>query len=118
MRYIHRKQWKEILVRFPSRQVNDLKDWNERHWSQLRVNLPQLSRPWSSEKRGKLYALKDKSGLFWSDVQKEFPGRSQAQIEFELLRLWVGEEIWNESGKDQDEEAGQDRLGDLLDDSQ
>lgn len=48
---------------------------------------------WSSEERDKLSVLKDRNGLSWSDIQKEFPGRSHAEIEFELLRLWVGEEI-------------------------
>lgn len=118
MRYIQKKQWKQIHAHFPSRQMNHLRDWNKRHWSRRRANPPQLPRPWSSEERDKLSALKDRSGLSWNDIQKEFPGRSHAEIEFELLRLWVGEEIWNESGKDQDEEAGRDQLGDLLDDSQ
>lgn len=118
MRYVHKKQWKQILTHFPSRQVNHLTEWNKRHWTQRRANPPQLSRPWSSEEQNKLSSLKDKSGLSWSDIQKEFPGRSHAEIEFELLRLWVGEGTWNENGKDQDGEAGQDRLDDLLDDSQ
>lgn len=117
MRYVYKKQWKQILAYFPGRQVNHLTEWNKRHWTQRRANPPQLSRPWSPEERDKLSAFKDRTGLAWSDIQKKFPGRSYAEIEFDLLRLWVGEEIWNEGGEDQDGEAGRDRLDDSQQDS-
>lgn len=114
MRYVQKTQWKHILAHFPGRRLDHLRDWNRLHWSERRVNSPRLSSPWSSEDRDKLSMLKDKTGLSWPDIRKEFPGRSHAEIEFELLRLWVGDEVWNHGGL---EESRQDRLGDVLDDS-
>lgn len=42
-----------------------------------------------------LEKLKNQPGLSWLEIRAELPGRSRAEIEFELLRLWVGEDVWN-----------------------
>ncbi|KAJ5731480.1 uncharacterized protein N7483_005988 [Penicillium malachiteum] len=36
----------------------------------------------------------NETGLSWLDITDKFPHRTKAEIEFELLRLWVGDEVW------------------------
>lgn len=101
MRKVQKSGWKEIVDRLPGRTLAHITQWHHYHWTERRANPPLLSKPWSEEERKKLNRLKDHSGLSWQAMRAELPGRSQAEIEFELMRLWVGDEIWKNDGKDQ-----------------
>lgn len=96
MRHIQKKQWKEVHDYLPDRKPIQLIQWNQLHWNERRACPPQLSKPWSQEERDKLAKFKDQQGLTWPGIRAELPGRLLMEIEFELLRLWVGEEVWNE----------------------
>lgn len=96
MRHIQKKQWKEVHDYLPERKPIQLIQWNQLHWNERRACPPQLSKPWSQEERDKLVKFKDQQGLTWPGIRAELPGRLLMEIEFELLRLWVGEEVWNE----------------------
>ena len=96
MRHVQKKQWKEVHDYLPERKLIQLIQWNQLHWNERRACPPQLSKPWSQEERDKLDKFKDQQGLTWPGIRAELPGRLFMEIEFELLRLWVGEEVWNE----------------------
>lgn len=102
MRQIEKRDWKEILNYFPGKQMPALYNWVRLHWCERRVNPPRLSRPWSQEEWKKLDRFKDQGGLSWTDIRSELPGRLHAEIEYELLRLWVGAECWDDDQAPQD----------------
>lgn len=93
MKHIQQKKWKEILYFLPGKSLSGLIVWNKLHWNDRLLNPPRHSKPWSEAEREKLNSLKDKQGLTWSTVRNEFPGRTHAELEFELLRLWAGGQI-------------------------
>lgn len=95
MRHVQKKPWKEVLDYFPGRRLTSLIKWNQFHWTGRRAHLPPLSRPWSSDERDKLSAFTDPQGMTWPGIRAELPGRSSAEIECEMFRLWVGDEVWN-----------------------
>ncbi|KAL2009592.1 hypothetical protein VTN00DRAFT_5399 [Thermoascus crustaceus] len=99
MKQVQKSSWKEIVDLLPGRTVATITQWNHHHWNERRANPPVLSKPWSEEERQKLDRFKDQSGLSWQAVRAELPGRSQAEIEFELLHLWVGDAAWENDGK-------------------
>ncbi|KAF7118632.1 hypothetical protein CNMCM5793_008170 [Aspergillus hiratsukae] len=89
MRQIEGKKWKEVLEHFPQRKLISLMQWNQTHWTERHDNPPRLSKPWSKEEVDKLQSFKDQQGLTWPDIRAALPGRSHAEIEFALLRLWA-----------------------------
>ncbi|KAF7594963.1 hypothetical protein BBP40_007771 [Aspergillus hancockii] len=95
MRQVQGKSWKEITDRLPGKKPNQLAQWYGLHWNERRANPPPLSKPWSNTERETLNKIKDQQGLTWSAVRAMLPGRSIAETEFELIRLWVGDDIWN-----------------------
>lgn len=98
-RQVEGKMWKEVLELFPQRNLGQIVQWNQLHWNDRRANPPQQSGPWSDSERKTLEDLKDQRGLTWPTIRAAFPGRSQAELEFELLRLWVGDDVWNNQQK-------------------
>lgn len=92
MRQVQRKKWKDIVGFLPGKAIHCLQYWYKWRWNDRRANPPRLSKPWSQTEQEKLKHLKDQHGLSWSAIRDEFPSRSHAEIEFELLRLWVGED--------------------------
>lgn len=94
MRYVQGEKWKEILECLPSRTLPAIYSWHGKHWTNARAAPPPTSAPWSQADLDTLERLKDQSGLSWSEIQAELPNRSQSEIEFELLRLWVGDDVW------------------------
>lgn len=95
MRHVQRKPWKEILGHFPGKRSSNLIQWNQLHWTERRARPPPSSGPWSVDERGTLSVIKDEQGLSWAAIRKKLPRRTTVEIEFELLRLWVGDRIWN-----------------------
>ncbi|KAE8140971.1 hypothetical protein BDV38DRAFT_218250 [Aspergillus pseudotamarii] len=100
LRQVQRKKWKEITDHLPWKKLAQLVQWNHLHWHERRANPPPLSKPWSSTERETLHDLKDQRGLTWHAVRARLPGRCIAEIEFELLRLWVGDDVWNTEQQD------------------
>lgn len=101
LRHVHKKPWKDIVDHIPGKREINLVQNNMKHWTKPRANPPPLSKPWSAGERDKLSAFSGQDGLTWPGIYAELPGRSHGEIEFELLRLWVGEEVWNGEGKNQ-----------------
>ncbi|KAJ5626120.1 hypothetical protein N7510_002429 [Penicillium lagena] len=111
MRHIHGRKWKQISDSLPGFTWTQLYLWNQRHWTERRANPPLLSAPWSQTEQETLARLKDQRGLSWVQIHAEFPERSLPEIEFELLRLWVGDAVWNDEGMENSavDEQGQDQ---------
>lgn len=105
MRYAQNKSWKEVQDALPGRQMSQILAFNYHHWTIRRENPPRLSAPWSQNELETLENLKDQSGLSWPDIRTRFTGRSRAEVEFELLRLWVGDEVW--FGEEREEGDGE-----------
>ncbi|KAJ5818199.1 hypothetical protein N7474_003790 [Penicillium riverlandense] len=98
MRHIHGRKWKQISDSLPGFTWTQLYVWNQRYWTERRANPPLLSAPWSQTEQETLAWLKDQRGLSWAEIHTEFPKRSLPEIQFELLRLWVGDAVWNDEG--------------------
>ncbi|KAJ5622452.1 hypothetical protein N7528_005684 [Penicillium herquei] len=94
MRHMQNKKWQEIHDCLPGRTRAGIYQWNIHHWTARRESPPPLSAPWSKSEIQTLHQLKDETGLSWFDITDKFPHRTKAEIEFELLRLWVGDEVW------------------------
>lgn len=90
MKKIHKRSWSRILSAFPDQTLPHLTEWHRIHWNKRLAKPPSLSRSWSRSELEKLHTLKDKKGLSWFDIQADFPGRSHAEVEYHLLRLWAG----------------------------
>ncbi|KAJ5085324.1 hypothetical protein N7532_010095 [Penicillium argentinense] len=93
--HVQRKSWKEIHASLPHRKMQVLRNWNSVHWNNVRANPPRLTAPWTGDELEILDRVKEQSGISFKGIQAELPGRSRAEIEFELLRRWVGDEVWN-----------------------
>ncbi|KAJ5097711.1 hypothetical protein N7456_008432 [Penicillium angulare] len=98
MRHLQKKKWQEIHDHMPSRSRACIYQWNAWHWAERRASPPSLSAPWSQAESEILDQLKDDNDISWLDIRKNFPNRTQAEIEFEFLRLWVGDEVWYGEG--------------------
>ncbi|KAF5866025.1 hypothetical protein ETB97_001101 [Aspergillus alliaceus] len=94
LKQVQGKKWKEIADRLPGKKPAQLVQWNHLHWNERRANPAPLSKPWSRTERETLDNLKDQQGLTWQIIRAELPGRSIAELEFELLRLWAGDDVW------------------------
>ncbi|KAJ5802114.1 uncharacterized protein N7503_004564 [Penicillium pulvis] len=95
MRHIQKKKWNEIHDLLPHRSRSQIYQWNLSHWTDRRANPPQLSAPWTQSELETLESLKDESGLTWLNITNRMPQRTKAEIEFEMLRLWVGDDAWH-----------------------
>ncbi|KAJ5641461.1 hypothetical protein N7490_005461 [Penicillium lividum] len=111
MRHIQKKKWNEIHDLLPHRSRSQIYQWNLIHWTERRANPPQLSAPWTQFELETLDRLKEESGLTWLDITSSIPNRTKAEIEFELLRLWVGDEVWIGQKREPEREFQQDEKG-------
>ncbi|PYI03890.1 hypothetical protein BO78DRAFT_188663 [Aspergillus sclerotiicarbonarius CBS 121057] len=100
MRQVQGKKWNNILDQLPQKSLSQLLQWNKSHWSDRRANPPPLSKPWTKPEREQLDQIKDQRGLSWATIRAELPGRPLAEIEFELLQRWVGEEVSHKEASD------------------
>ncbi|KAJ5454020.1 uncharacterized protein N7458_004976 [Penicillium daleae] len=94
MRYAQGRTWKEVQNALPGRTLTQIYQWNQVHWSDRRACPPELSAPWSQAELKTLESLAGRSGLSWLQIMTELSERSQAEVEFELLRSWVGDDVW------------------------
>ncbi|KAJ9303106.1 hypothetical protein DTO271G3_480 [Paecilomyces variotii] len=112
MRHVEGSSWKDIAAAMPGRTAFQVTQWNHIHWQNRKLNPPKSSEPWSDEDRKQLARFKDEEGMSWTDIQKEFPGHTKAEIEFELLHLWVGDATEMDHGSGhQDIQSHHDDLG-------
>ncbi|GLI76043.1 hypothetical protein PoHVEF18_004311 [Penicillium ochrochloron] len=95
MRYAQGRTWKEVLDALPGHTLSQIYQWNQVHWSDRRACPPELSAPWSQAELKTLESLADQSGLTWVEIMTQLSERSQAEVECELLRRWVGDDIWD-----------------------
>jgi hypothetical protein len=93
LRQVEKRRWKDINNYFPRKTC--LRHWSYSHWTARLRDPPRLSWPWSHDELRKLDRLKNLDGLTWADIRSEFPGRQQAEVEFELLRLWARDHGWD-----------------------
>ncbi|OOQ89878.1 hypothetical protein PEBR_08066 [Penicillium brasilianum] len=100
MRYVQERTWKEIVDALPGRTLTQIYQWNQVHWSDRRACPPELSAPWSQAELKTLDSLAGRSGLSWSDIMDELSERSQPEVEFELLRCWAGDDVWEGEQRD------------------
>ncbi|PWY71073.1 Myb-like DNA-binding domain protein [Aspergillus sclerotioniger CBS 115572] len=100
MRQVQGKKWNDILDQLPQKSLSQLIQWNRSHWSDRRAKPPPLSKPWTNPEREQLDQIKDQRGLSWATIRAELPGRPLAEIEFELLQRWVGEEVLHKEAGD------------------
>jgi len=96
LRHVQRKEFKEIKDFLPDRKMMQIYHWDYHHWTRTRLDPPRLSASWTKGELDILQKLKDKTGLLWPDIKAKVPGRSRKEIEYELMRLWVGDEVWND----------------------
>jgi hypothetical protein len=89
MRQIEGKKWKDVQKHLPQRKLISLIQWNQTHWTERHDKPPRISKAWSKEEADKLQTFKDQQGLTWPHIRAALPGRSHAEIEFALLRLWA-----------------------------
>jgi hypothetical protein len=94
MRYVQGSNWKDVLDALPGHTMTQIYQWNQVHWSDRRARPPELSAPWSQAELKTLESLADRSGLSWLEIMAELSERSQGEVEFELLRRWVGDDVW------------------------
>ncbi|KAF3391422.1 hypothetical protein F1880_007844 [Penicillium rolfsii] len=94
MRYVQGRTWKEVSDALPGHTLSQIYQWNQVHWSDRRACPPELSAPWSRAELKILETLADQPGLSWVEIATRLSKRSHAEIEFELLRRWVGVDIW------------------------
>lgn len=93
LRQVEKRRWKDINNYFPRKTC--LRHWSYSHWTARLREPPRLSWPWSHDELRELDRLKNLNCLTWADIRSEFPGRQQAEVEFELLRLWARDHGWD-----------------------
>ncbi|PKX91031.1 Myb-like DNA-binding domain protein [Aspergillus novofumigatus IBT 16806] len=103
MRQIEGKKWKEVQEHLPQRKLISLIQWNQTHWTERHDKPPRVSKPWSKEEADKLQTFKDQQGLTWPHIRAALPGRSHAEIEFALLRLWAELDDGSKETREQDD---------------
>lgn len=104
MRYLQKKPWQEIRAALPGQKMSQLFAFHHQ-WSVRRKNPPPLSAPLSETELVSLERLKDQPGLSWYEIRTRIPGRSHAEIELELMRLWMRDEVC--SGENRGEGLGE-----------
>ncbi|KAJ5936225.1 hypothetical protein N7454_005523 [Penicillium verhagenii] len=106
MRHVQKRKWNQIHACLPHRTRPQIYQWNLFHWTERRTNPPPLSASWTQSELETLECLKEEPGLTWLDITSKMPTRTKAEIEFELLRLWVGDEVWHSHvGRAHDQES-------------
>jgi hypothetical protein len=81
----------DVMRMLPGREYHSIWHWFYNHWTRPLTNPPPLSAAWSQHDLATLSRLSTESGLNWARIQGEFKGRSRNEVEFELLRAFVGE---------------------------
>ena len=91
VRMMHKENKKasEVTKSIPNLDYQTVWHWFFNHWTRRLARPPHLSAPWSHSELAVFSRLSGQSDLSWADIQRGFPGRSRAEVEFELLRAFV-----------------------------
>jgi hypothetical protein len=91
VRMMHKENKKasEVTKLMPHLDYQTVWHWFYNHWTRRVTNPPHLSVPWSHSELSAFARLSGQSNLSWAEIQREFPSRSRAEVEFELLRAFV-----------------------------
>ncbi|CAI7646444.1 unnamed protein product [Penicillium bialowiezense] len=91
LRVMHQENRKasDVVRLLPMLEYQTVWHWYFNHWTRRLADPPHLSAPWSDSELATLTRLSSQSGLCWANIQREFSGRSRAEVEFELLRAFV-----------------------------
>ncbi|KAJ5463647.1 Centromere protein Scm3N-terminal [Penicillium sp. IBT 31633x] len=96
------KKASDVVPMLSGRDYQSIWSWFYNHWTRRLANPPPLSATWSQPELTILSRLSTQSGITWAQIQREFKGRTRNEVEFELLRAFVGEGFT--SGIDEDKE--------------
>ena len=91
MMYKQEKKASDVMYMLPGREYQTVWHWFYNHWTRRLTNPPPLSAAWSQPELEALARLSTQSDLTWGQIQSRFKGRSRHEVEFELLRAFVGE---------------------------
>lgn len=91
MMYKQEKKASDVMYMLPGREYQTVWHWFYNHWTRRLTNPPPLSAAWSRPELEALARLSAQSDLTWGQIQSRFNGRSRHEVEFELLRAFVGE---------------------------
>ncbi|KAI3101324.1 hypothetical protein CBS147333_8155 [Penicillium roqueforti] len=91
MMHKQEKKASDVMHMLPGREYPTVWHWFYNHWTRRLANPPPLSAAWSQPELVSLSRLSTQSGLTWGQIQSRFKGRSRHEVEFELLRAFVGE---------------------------
>ncbi|KAJ5421422.1 hypothetical protein N7491_009867 [Penicillium cf. griseofulvum] len=81
----------DVMHMLPGREYQTVWHWFYNHWTRRLANPPPLSAAWTQPELADLSRLSTQSDLTWGQIQSRFKGRSRHEVEFELLRAFVGE---------------------------
>ncbi|OQE20947.1 hypothetical protein PENFLA_c015G00673 [Penicillium flavigenum] len=91
MMHKQEKKASDVMHMLPGREYQTVWHWFYNHWTRRLANPPPLSAAWSQPELATLSRLSTQSDLTWGQIQSRFQGRSRHEVEFELLRAFVGE---------------------------
>ncbi|KAJ5520841.1 Centromere protein Scm3 N-terminal [Penicillium fimorum] len=91
MMYKQEKKASDVMHMLPGREYQTVWHWFYNHWTRRLANPPPLSAAWTQPELVALSRLSTQSDLTWGQIQSRFKGRSRHEVEFELLRAFVGE---------------------------
>ncbi|KAJ5555747.1 hypothetical protein N7535_008180 [Penicillium sp. DV-2018c] len=109
------KKVADVMPLLPGRNYHSIWHWFYTHWTVRLTNPPALSAPWSQPELAALFRLSTQSGLSWARIQREFEGRSRHEVEFEMLRAFVGEGFT--SGMNENTEGNEEQMVPIKDES-
>ncbi|KAJ5371856.1 Centromere protein Scm3 N-terminal [Penicillium concentricum] len=89
--YKQEKKASDVMHMLPGREYQTVWHWFYNHWTRRLANPPPLSAAWTQPELAALSRLSTQSDLTWGQIQSRFKGRSRHEVEFELLRAFVGE---------------------------
>ncbi|KAJ5817170.1 Centromere protein Scm3 N-terminal [Penicillium robsamsonii] len=91
MMHKQEKKASDVMHMLPGREYQTVWHWFYNHWTRRLANPPPLSAAWTQPELAALSRLSTQSELTWGQIQSRFKGRSRHEVEFELLRAFVGE---------------------------
>lgn len=105
MMHKQEKKASDVMHMLPGREYQTVWHWFFNHWTRRLANPPPLSAAWSQPELATLSRLSTRSDLTWGQIQSHFKGRSRHEVEFELLRAFVGEGFTSGMTRDMEEQA-------------
>ncbi|KXG52180.1 uncharacterized protein PGRI_084640 [Penicillium griseofulvum] len=117
MMHKQEKKASDVMHMLPGREYQTVWHWFYNHWTRRLANPPPLSAAWTQPELVDLSRLSTQSDLTWGQIQGRFKGRSRHEVEFELLRAFVGEGFTSATIGSIEEEAGPEEESETESDS-